>query len=88
MDTPAELITLETRDAKLFPKAFPAVEAVLPAARRPVVPGRYYLVVEHDYCTVFPPPACGSLQNGLRDIEIVVIFVLALLHSEMPPVTI
>jgi len=79
----AKLIPLPARDTKFVPHAFAAVKAILPAPRRAVVSGRDDLVIEDDNRAVSAPLTGGSDENRLRDIEVIVVFVLAIFHLDI-----
>ena len=77
MHRAAHLIPLSPRNVQLLADADAAVDAVFAAARRAVVAARDNLVVVHDDCAVTAPQAGAALQNGLRNVQIIIFFVRA-----------
>lgn len=84
VDAAAELIALAGGDVQALAGAYAEVCAVAAAARRAVVAGGDNLVRADDYRPVLAPEAGGALQNGVCNIEIIILLACAAVHSVFP----
>ena len=75
MDTAAQLIALATGNTQLLTTADTQVTAVGTSAGRTVIAGRNDLIILNDDGADVVAQAGGTLQNGLGDIEIIIMLV-------------
>ena len=84
MNGAAKLIAFARGNVQLLSRAAAEIRAVSPAAGRAVVAGGNDLVVSHDDGAVFAPQAGGAFQNGIGDVEIVVLLAGTVIHGAPP----
>jgi len=84
VDTAAKLVTLTGGDLQALTGAYAQIAAVSSASGGAVIAGGDDLIGAHDDGTVLASKAGGALQNGVCNIQIVILFTGAVIHSNSP----